>query len=140
MTEGYNRAFLPCSDPAMLSRRFPPRLLRHRSRLRVFVRLACVLSLSSASAAQTPDARQRESDFFESRIRPILIEHCYDCHSKGGKIKGGLRLDSATATLRGGDSGPAIVASDPDESLIVQAMRYEDRDLQMPPRNKLPGT
>lgn len=77
-----------------------------------------------------------QMDFFENRIRPVLIEHCYECHSQeAGEAKGGLRLDLRETVLRGGDSGPAIVPGQPAESLLLKAVRYED--LQMPPSGKL---
>src|SRR5205814_7866841 len=63
------------------------------------------------------------------------VEHCYKCHSQGAeKIKGGLLLDSRDGLLKGGDSGPALVAGDPDNSVLVKAVRYIDEGLQMPPR------
>jgi hypothetical protein len=78
-------------------------------------------------------------EFFEKRIRPILVERCYECHSDGAKkLKGGLRLDHRDGWSKGGDSGPAIVPGDPEKSLLVQAVRWLDEDTQMPPKNKLP--
>jgi uncharacterized protein DUF1549/cytochrome c len=77
--------------------------------------------------------------FFESRIRPILIDKCYSCHSSGAaKIKSGLRLDSLEGMLKGGDSGPAIVPGKPGESVLLQAIAYTDDFSKMPPREKLP--
>jgi hypothetical protein len=76
--------------------------------------------------------------FFESKIRPILIANCYGCHSSSsGKSKGGLRLDTRDATLKGGNSGPAIVPGDADSSLMIRAVRYLDSDYEMPPAGKL---
>ncbi|MFM9032323.1 MAG: c-type cytochrome domain-containing protein, partial [Opitutaceae bacterium] len=75
--------------------------------------------------------------FFESRIRPILADKCYKCHSKeADKVRGGLLLDSREATLQGGNTGPALVPGKPDESLLIQAVRYKDEDLQMPPKGE----
>ena len=75
-------------------------------------------------------------EFFESRIRPILAEHCYECHSAESKIvRGGLQLDSRDAVLKGGDSGPALIQGNPEESLLVQALKHEA--MEMPPRSKL---
>lgn len=72
---------------------------------------------------------------FESKIRPVLVEHCLECHSiESGKAKGGLRLDDREAVLRGGDSGPGVVPGKPDESLLLAAIRHSDPDLEMPPR------
>ncbi len=79
--------------------------------------------------------------FFENRIRPVLVEHCYECHSEQaattGKLRGQLKLDSRPASLRGGESGPAIVPGKLDESLIISALRYTD--FEMPPSGKLPA-
>ena len=76
--------------------------------------------------------------FFEKNIRPILVERCYDCHSaQAKKLRGGLRLDSKAGWEKGGDLGPSIVPGDPEESLLIEAVRYEDEDLQMPPKGKL---
>ena len=72
--------------------------------------------------------------FFENRIRPVLAEHCYPCHSSAaGKTKGGLRLDSGAALLQGGDSGPAIHPGDPERSLLILAIRQSESSLVMPP-------
>jgi hypothetical protein len=80
-----------------------------------------------------------DNQFFETNIRPVLSEKCYECHSsKAAKIKGGLRLDHIELILQGGDSGPAIIQGKPDDSLIVQAIRYDDLDFHMPPKEKLP--
>jgi hypothetical protein len=76
--------------------------------------------------------------FFEKKVRPLLIERCYQCHSnQAKKLRGGLHLDSRAALLAGGDSGPAVVAGKPDQSLLLQAVRYTDPLLQMPPKGKL---
>jgi hypothetical protein len=77
--------------------------------------------------------------FFESRIRPLLIKHCYECHSlEGGDPQGGLLLDSRFAVRKGGEHGPAILDRDPDHSLLVTAVRFKNGDLQMPPDGRLP--
>ena len=88
-----------------------------------------------ASAEDKPDAAAIE--FFENKVRPVLVEHCYKCHSdKAEKLKGGLYVDSREGILKGGDNGPAIVPGDPDKSLLIKAVRYTDDNLQMPPKNK----
>lgn len=74
---------------------------------------------------------------FESKVRPILIERCLECHSHEKKIKGGLALDTRADWAAGGDSGPAIVPGKPAESLLMKAVSWEDHDLQMPPKRKL---
>jgi len=77
--------------------------------------------------------------FFESKIRPALIEHCYECHSVGAKkIKGGLVLDSRAGVQKGGDTGAVITPGDPDASLLIQALRHVSEDIAMPPKKKLP--
>ena len=77
-----------------------------------------------------------EIAYFESKIRPVLVKSCYDCHSTGAKdVKGELLLDSREAAVRGGASGAAIVPGKPDESLLIQAIRYTDPDTKMPPKN-----
>jgi len=79
-------------------------------------------------------------DFFENRIRPLLVERCYPCHSAAKKRpKGGLRLDSRAGWAKGGDRGPALVPGNPRASLIIEAVRYDDPDLRMPPKRKLPA-
>ncbi|MEZ6124645.1 MAG: DUF1553 domain-containing protein [Planctomycetaceae bacterium] len=83
----------------------------------------------------TDSATATEIQFFETHVRPLLIQHCYECHS-GDVHKGGLVLDSRSGAFAGGDSGPAVVAGQPDESPLIHAVRYED--LEMPPKGKLP--
>lgn len=80
-----------------------------------------------------PDDR----DFFEARIRPVLIQHCYECHSSGAaKVQGGLRVDFRDGLRQGGDSGAAIQPGRPSESLLLSALKYES--IEMPPAGKLP--
>jgi len=92
-----------------------------------------------ATLAQAKAPSQAELDFFEAKIRPVLVKHCYECHSadaaKAGKLKGGLQLDTRAATLQGGDSGPAVVPGDAKASLLLEALRFES--LEMPPDGKL---
>lgn len=76
------------------------------------------------------------AEFFEKRIRPVLIEHCYECHSASAKaIKGGLRLDTREAMRSGGESGPGVVPGDLELGSVVSAMKYES--VEMPPKGKL---
>jgi len=77
------------------------------------------------------------TEYFEKRIRPLLIEKCLDCHSEEKKIKGGLRLDTKEGWQAGGDSGAALVPMEPAASLIMKAVSYTDRDLKMPPKEKM---
>jgi cytochrome c553 len=92
------------------------------------------LVIASAQAAEPTKA---QIDFFENKIRPVLANNCYKCHSTSSeKVKGGLLLDSREALLKGGDTGAAIVPGDPEKSLLIKAVRYTDPDLQMPPKDK----
>jgi hypothetical protein len=78
-------------------------------------------------------------EFFETRIRPALVEHCHECHSgQAQKLRGGLRLDRRDQAFKGGDSGPVILPGKPDESLLIRAIRYREESLEMPPSRKLP--
>jgi hypothetical protein len=84
-------------------------------------------------------AQEEDVRFFESKIRPVLVKHCYGCHStESGKVRGGLKVDSRDALQRGGDSGPAVVTKSLEESKLYQALLYHEDGLQMPPKGKLP--
>ncbi|MFM9961374.1 MAG: DUF1553 domain-containing protein [Planctomycetaceae bacterium] len=102
-----------------------------------FVTLAA-LSANSFAADAVPD--KKGIAFFEKRIRPVLVESCYECHSTkaGAKLKGGLAIDSREGLLQGGESGPAIVPGSPEDSLLIEAIRHDG--LEMPPEKKLPET
>ncbi|HEX5272134.1 MAG TPA: DUF1553 domain-containing protein [Gemmataceae bacterium] len=103
-------------------------------------RLAALLVATCCATAHAADA-PADRDFFERKVRPLLAERCFSCHSTAAKKrKGGLVLDSRAAVLRGGDSGPAAVPGEPDRSRLVEAVRYGNADLQMPPKGKLSDT
>ena len=99
--------------------------------------LLVLLALAAPSFAAEPNAA--DIAFFEKKIRPVLVEHCYQCHSeeaqKNRKLKGELRLDTRKGLLKGGESGAAIVPGKTDEGLLLSALRYDD--LEMPPKGKL---
>lgn len=77
-------------------------------------------------------------EFFEKKIRPVLAEHCYKCHSADAKkLKGDLMLDHRAGVFKGGDTGSAIVSGKPEQSLLIEAIEYDNVDLEMPPRGKL---
>lgn len=95
--------------------------------------LALVLFALSSSVAIADD---RGSEFFEKRIRPLLAENCFQCHGEK-KQESGLALNSAAAIQKGGDRGTLVITGDPDESLLIRALQYNDDDLKMPPRGKL---
>lgn len=109
-------------------------LLMRIGLIAMVLQLACFLGLGHAALAED---RLASLEFFEKRVRPLLIEHCYECHQDEDK-NGGLALDSKGGWQRGGDSGPAVRPGEPDSSLLVQAIRYNDLELQMPPSGKLP--
>lgn len=99
---------------------------------------AVCLSLSIACLNGQPAPSSIE--YFEAKVRPVLAVKCYPCHSdKSGRAQGGLWLDSAQGIKQGGNSGPLIDTSDPERSLLLRAIRYQDKDLKMPPGKALPA-
>ncbi|MGI8980955.1 MAG: PSD1 and planctomycete cytochrome C domain-containing protein [Pirellulaceae bacterium] len=97
-----------------------------------------VLSAALPMLVRADDDSAADQEFFEKRIRPILAEHCFECHSaKTNPLKGGLRLDSRDGLLAGGDSGAAVVAGEPEKSRLIVGVGYESEELQMPPAGKL---
>lgn len=107
-------------------------------RTRWFASLIALLLISSTANGQAPDPKALE--FFEQKIRPVLVQHCYSCHSEEArnnkKLKAKLYLDSAEGMLDGGESGPVMVKGKGAESLLVKALKYDG--LEMPPSGKLP--
>ncbi|MCO6454560.1 MAG: DUF1553 domain-containing protein [Pirellulaceae bacterium] len=102
-------------------------------RTNVAAMLVLVTALTGITAAEDPGS----PEFFEARIRPMLIKHCYECHSaESQELKGNLRVDSAAGLRRGGDSGPAVVPGKPEESPLLDALRYDG--FEMPPAGRLP--
>ncbi|MED5471639.1 MAG: PSD1 and planctomycete cytochrome C domain-containing protein [Verrucomicrobiota bacterium] len=101
--------------------------------------LALLAIFIGASFANAPSPEQAE--FFEAKIRPLLANNCYGCHSQKadskGKLKAGLYLDSYKGLINGGDSGSALVPGEPDQSRIVEAVLYRNEDMAMPPKGKL---
>ncbi|HCE05934.1 MAG TPA: hypothetical protein DEQ62_06345, partial [Verrucomicrobiales bacterium] len=89
----------------------------------------------TATATRAVDPADLE--FFEKKIRPVLVSECYQCHSKDEKVKGGLRLDWKGGWQEGGDSGAAIIPGQVGKSLLIQAIRYSDAELEMPPKKRL---
>jgi len=111
------------------------RLLAFATRSTLAILLVLCHGSIGYAEERVPTAEQLR--FFERSVRPVLAENCFKCHS-AKKQKGGLRLDSREAILTGGDSGPAVVPGQPDESLLIEAIHYES--LEMPPAGKLPET
>lgn len=100
----------------------------------VWMTAVAILIPTVARAAEPTPA---ELDFFEKKVRPILTDKCYSCHSlTEKKAKGSLIVDTKEGLLKGGDTGPSIVPGDPNKSLLIKAIKYTDADLQMPPQGK----
>lgn len=115
----------------------------------MFASTVILLALAGQPADTTtapptaPAADPAGIEFFEKRVRPILVERCFECHAAsreqpGREPRGGLSVERREAILEGGDTGPAAVSGDPQQSLLVTAVRYQDPDLQMPPAGKMP--
>ena len=104
--------------------------------LSLVILIAVATRADDKAAAKNPKPEHLE--FFEKKIRPVLVDHCYKCHSvESGKSKGGLFVDSREGLLKGGTSGPAVIPGDPESSLLVKAIRHSDDELEMPPKEKL---
>jgi hypothetical protein len=102
----------------------------------VLVLLLAGVSAATPCSATAAEPGRRGVEFFEKKIRPVLVEHCYRCHSaEARKSRGGLQLDSAAGLLKGGDSGPALVPGNPGKSLVLKALRH-DGGLKMPSEEK----
>jgi hypothetical protein len=104
--------------------------------------LIALVLLGATTAARADDKPAEPTpegvEFFEKKVRPVLVKHCYSCHSaKAKKVKAELRLDTRDGVRKGGTSGPAIVPGDPAKSLLVQAVRHAEPTLKMPPEAKL---
>ena len=114
--------------------------------LPVLALIASVLAIPAPRVWAAPPTAEssnpKDVEFFEKKIRPLLAEHCYACHSADAaamkKLKGGLLLDSRVGLRAGGDTGPAIVPGKPAESLLIETLKYEG-DVKMPPKGKLPA-
>ncbi|RBP40437.1 cytochrome c [Roseimicrobium gellanilyticum] len=100
-----------------------------------------LLVLAAQAGAVHGELTDEQRNFFERKIRPVLVEQCYECHStQSKKVKGGLMLDTKEATLHGGDTGPAVVPGKITDSLLIEAIRYGNKDMEMPPKGKLPAS
>jgi mono/diheme cytochrome c family protein len=102
-----------------------------------FLAICALASALRAAPPAAPTITAGDLAFFETKIRPLLIDRCYKCHSKeADKVRGGLLLDSREALIHGGNTGSAVVPGKPNESLLIKAIRYADEDLQMPPKGE----
>jgi Protein of unknown function (DUF1549)/Protein of unknown function (DUF1553)/Planctomycete cytochrome C len=129
--------FLSAKDSACLRPRHllpHPAMTLRRHRLTTLCVAAALLFGPFFAIAEENDQSAEGVVYFEKQIRPLLVRHCYQCHSeKSEKREGELLLDSQQGWLRGGDTGAAVVAGDVEASLLIQAVRYSDTALQMPP-------
>src|SRR6266540_2938506 len=93
-----------------------------------FMAAVCWAATSAAAEApKTTPLAAADREFFERKVRPLLSQHCYQCHStKAKKQRGGLLLDTRSTALAGGDSGPVLVPGRPDDSLLIRAVRHQD--------------
>jgi len=122
----------------MFDHRFRYFLLAARHRLLVLAVAVGLAAASQSLVAGEVEPSPAEIEHFERHIRPLLHEHCFECHSAEATVlQGGLRLDAAPHLRAGGDSGPAIVSGNPDESLLIQSVRYLGDGYDMPPEGKL---
>ncbi|HEY2838662.1 MAG TPA: PSD1 and planctomycete cytochrome C domain-containing protein [Pirellulales bacterium] len=96
-----------------------------------------LLDVSRASAEEPAGGEAARLEFFEKKIRPLLIDNCYTCHSADTNSKGGLRVDDRNGLLNGGGRGAAIAPGDPKKSLLILAVSYTDEELKMPPKKQL---
>ncbi|ADB15008.1 protein of unknown function DUF1549 [Pirellula staleyi DSM 6068] len=114
------------------------RVARRRAVRNIEILVAVAISMACsgiALAIEAPEVDPQKIEFFEKEVRPILVSNCYNCHSADNKAAGGLRVDDHLGLLAGGSSGPAIVPGKPDESILIQAIRYEG--FEMPPKKRL---
>ncbi|MCH2060202.1 MAG: PSD1 and planctomycete cytochrome C domain-containing protein [Verrucomicrobiales bacterium] len=109
-------------------------------KLPLIIILSGVATLVLAQAADEGLPSGDELKFFESKIRPVLVESCYQCHSTDEKIRGGLNLDTREGIRHGGDSGPAVTPGDLKNSLLWTAINWAESDYEMPPKRKLPAS
>ncbi len=99
---------------------------------RLNVLLAWAALIAAPAAAGPADPPDPAVEFFEAKVRPVLVGHCYACHSAETKPAGGLRADDLNGLLAGGDSGPAVVPGDPGESLLLRRVKHADPKRRMP--------
>ena len=112
-----------------------------RSTLPSITGLAVVTTTLTAFPQDPGKPGEEGLNYFESHVRPIFATHCYECHSqKAKKLKASLYLDSKAGILKGGDSGAVIIPGKAAEALLIKAVRYQEEDLEMPPKKKLPDS
>jgi cytochrome c553 len=103
---------------------------------RLVVSLCIAFAFPSFAFAQANRGEEAALDFFEKRVRPVLVDNCYNCHSANTNARGGLRVDDRNGLIAGGDRGPAVVPGHPEKSLLLKAVQQK-ADVKMPPKKKL---
>ena len=107
----------------------------------VIIAFGTALTTIGQDEQDNPEVSQsftpEQLEAFESNIRPLLVKHCYECHSRDSKpAKGGLLLDSREGLIKGGDSGAAIIPGKPNDSLLISSVKYQS--YEMDPENETP--
>jgi hypothetical protein len=108
-----------------------------RSLWSAFVAAGVHLAPALAAAQGAAAGDEARVDFFEKKVRPILVDNCYNCHSASTNSRGGLRVDDRQGLIHGGGRGPAVVPGQPDQSLLLQAVRHTHAEVKMPPKKQL---
>ncbi|HEY4248200.1 MAG TPA: PSD1 and planctomycete cytochrome C domain-containing protein [Lacunisphaera sp.] len=125
------------SDPAAVSIRttaMSPWL--HKIAVLLSFGVSFLVPIAVHAIDSAPAISPADLQFFETKIRPILVDDCYKCHShQADKVRGKLMLDTRDGMLLGGESGPAVVPGKPDDSVLIDAILYTDEDLMMPPKD-----
>lgn len=110
---------------------------------RKLISMLSIILFGFSVAGAEPKVKKADSkglELFKTQIEPVLVKHCYECHSKKGKsVEGGLELDSPSAMMRGGDTGPMVKPHDLERSSLIQMLRHEGDVSGMPPEVKLTG-
>src|SRR5258708_32380414 len=98
--------------------------------------ILCALALSPAPIALAAEPSPASIELFERKVRPLLVDNCYNCHSANTNAKGGLRVDDRNGLINGGDSGAAIVPRHPEKRLLVNANGHGDADVNKQPTDQ----
>jgi hypothetical protein len=96
-----------------------------------------VITPALAPGQTAKGTEEKQLEFFEKKVRPLLVDNCFNCHSANNKASGGLRVDDRVGLLQGGNTGPAVVPGHPDKSLLIQAVGHTHKKLKMPPDKQL---
>lgn len=101
--------------------------------------IICLVAVGASNLCAQNKLKDEQLKFFEAKIRPVLVDQCYSCHSADSRdLGGGLQVDSRAGLIKGGDNGPALVPGKPEKSLLLTAIKHSDRNLIMPPKESGP--